>query len=324
MPTKCKISRRKRSTRKNKSKKQKGGATNTEFMDAIRNADLEYVRTNIRSIRDLSFEDVDGYTPLDTAINGYNSLTRPISDADSFGRFTTYQNIIKLLLANGANGENIELPNFNFSNMKLKNVNLQNSKLSGSKMYNVNLEGAQLQNSDLSKVDLTNATLELTNLTNTNFTGAILDNTNFDNAVIDGTIFTNTLLEETGDDDSFLDTILNNPNLTNNITLTTNLPEEEIIPRSPDQSPPYPYTLNSPDWQPASTPPQRYIRNSSDEHDWMLDLIDRGGPYSDENQVLSRMSLSELEADEDEDEERKERLRHIRYTKNKSISNVPK
>ena len=245
--------RRKNNVRKHKTKKQYGG-NNDDFMNAINMADLEYVKQNIINISDLSFEDSSGNTPLDNAINGYNSIEHPISDIDKFIQFSNYENIIKLLLENGADGDKIALPDFNFENAKLKNAKLKNAYLYGSNMSNANLEGANLQNANLSKVDLTDATLELTNLTNTNFNGAKLDNTKFDNAVIDGTIFTNTILGEYEDEsdneeyeyedgehvdenDSFL-AILNDPNRNRNITLTTDLPEEEFIPQSPEGPPP--------------------------------------------------------------------------------------
>ena len=259
MPKTHKISRRKTHKRKNNTKKQRGGNVNMDFMKAIKNADLEFVKTNIARIEDISFEDAEGNTPLDNAINGYNSITHPIADSDTFKRFTDYQNIITFLLSNEASGENIDLPNFDFSNLNLENVNLQNSNLRGSNMYNSNLEGAQLQNANLSNVDLENATLELSNLTNTNFDSANLNGTNFKNAVIDGTIFTNTIMGQDGEydedyeyedgepideDDSFI-ALLNNPNRTSNIRLTTDLPDEISD-----------------------------IENNENSDDWMLDLID--------------------------------------------------
>lgn len=261
MPKTHKISRRKPHKRKNSTKKQHGGNFNMDFMKAIKNADLEFVKTNIARIDDVSFEDADGNTPLDNAINGYNSIAHPIADSDIFKKFTDYHEIIRILLTNGASGENIELISFDFSNMVLENVNLQNSNLRGSNMYNSNLEGAQLQNANLSNVDLENATLELSNLTNTNLDGANLNGTNFKDAVIDGTIFTNTTMEQddeeyeyedgepVDEDDSFI-ALLNNRNRRNNIQLTTDLDEDAFPDEISD------------------------IENNENSDDWMLDLID--------------------------------------------------
>lgn len=244
--------RRKNNVRKHKTKKQYGG-NNTDFMNAINRADLEYVKQNINDITDFSFEDIYGKTPLEKAIIEYSIIEHPITNEETFNRYSNYVDIIRLLLENGANGENIELPNFNFENINLENANLKNAYLYGSNMSNANLLGAELQNANLSKVDLTNATLELTNLTNTNFNGANLKNTKFVDAVIDGTIFTNTILGEYDDEDdeeyeyedgehvdendSFL-AILNDRDRNREITLTTDLPEEEYIPQSPEGPPP--------------------------------------------------------------------------------------
>ena len=252
MPKPRKTIRRKNHIRKNKTKKQCGG-NNDDFMNAIKNANLEYVKQNIATIYDLSYEDAYGNTPLDNAINGYNRIEHPITNEETFNRYSNYIDIIRVLLENGASGENIALPNFNFENINLENANLKNAYLYGSTMINANLLGAKLQNANLSKVDLTNATLELTNLTNTNFNGANLTNTYFDDAVIDGTIFTNTILGEYNDEDdeeyeyedgehvdendSFL-AILNNPDRNRNITLTTDVSQEELTPQSPEGPPP--------------------------------------------------------------------------------------
>ena len=317
MPKPRKTIGRKNNIRKNKTKKQYGG-NNDDFMNAIKNANLEYVKENINNINDLSFEDSSGNTPLDNAINRYNSIEHPISNEEIFIQFSNYIDIIRLLLENGAIGENIQLPNFNFENINLENANLKNAYLYGSNMINANLEGAQLQDANLSKVDLTNATLELSNLTNTNFTGANLNNTNFDDAVIDGTIFTNTILGEEDDDeyeyddgehidedDSFL-AILNGRDGTRNITLTTDLPEEEFIPSSPER-PPY-------------SPP------TGNNNQLLLNLMDSYNindyQTNNENQLLGRMSLSELE-EEEEEEKRKERLLRERNEKKQKYLKRP-
>lgn len=325
--------RRKNNVRKHKTRKQYGG-NNTDFMNAIKDGNLEYVKQNIININDLSFEDIYGNTPLDNAINGYNSIEHPISNEESFTQFSNYEEIIRILLENGADGDNIALPNFNFENAKLKNAKLKNAYLYGSNMSNANLEGANLQNANLSKVDLTNATLELTNLTGTIFTGANLENTKFDNAVIDGTIFTNTILgeyeDESDDDeeyeyedgehvdenDSFL-AILNNPD--RNITLTTDLPEEEFIPSElPENPPPEWLQLDSPE-----RPPHSRLPPIGNNNDLLLNLMDsyRANNYqsNDENQSQGRMSLSELEMEE----ERNERLLRERNEKKQKYLERP-
>ena len=318
--------RRKNNVRKNKTKKQYGG-NNDDFMKAIKDGNLEYVKQNLTNINDLSFEDIYGNTPLDNAINGYNSIEHPISDENKFIQFSNYEEIIRNLLENGADGENIELPNFNFEKIDLRNANLKNANLYGSNMINANLEGAQLQDANLSKVDLTYATLELTNLTNTNFNGANLENTKFDDAVIDGTIFTNTIMGEEVDDDaeyeyddgehideddSFL-AILNNPNRSGT-RLTTDLPEDEIIPYSPEGSSPY-----SPEGSPPYTPP------SGNNNHLLLNLMDsyRANNYqtNDESRLWDRMSSSELDTEE---EERKERLLSERNEKKQKYLERPK
>ena len=324
--TENKTIRRKNNIRRHKNKKQYGG-NNDDFMKAIHNADLEYVRQNIYNIDDLSFEDSSGNTPLDNAINGYNSIVLlPYTDEETLKHYLNYAEIIKVLLENGADGDKIELPNFNFENAKLNNAKLKNSYLYGSNMSNAILEGANLRNADLSKVDLTNATLERSDLTNTNLTGANLDNTNFNDAIINRTNFTNTILGEEVDDDdeyeyddgehideddSFL-AILNNPNRSGT-RLTTDLPEEEVIPYSPEGSPPY-----SPEGSPPYTPP------TGNNNHLLLNLMDsyRANNYQSnyENQSQGRMSLSELETEE----ERNERLLRERNEKKRKYLERPK
>lgn len=302
--------RRKNNIRKHKTKKHYGG-NNDVFMNAVKNADLEYVKQNITNIDDLSFEDSSGNTPLDNAINGYNSIKRPISDLDKFIQFSNYENIIKLLLENGADGDKIALPDFNFENAKLKNAELKNAYLYGSNMSNANLEGANLQNANLSNVDLTNATLKGSNLTNTKF----------DNAVINGTNFTNTIMGEDDDEyvysdgehideDDSLSAILNDPNRNRNIRLTTDLPEEDFIPSTPEGPPP--------DLSPIYSPPP------GNNNNLLLNLMDsyRANNYqsNDENQSQGRMSLSELEMEE----ERNERLLRERNEKKQKYLERPK
>ena len=181
-------------------KSHKGGSSNADFMKAINKADLEYIQSNIKQMEDLSFEDASGKTPLDNAIEKYNAIPYPISNADDFTRFDNYTQIIVLLLENGANGENITLHNFNFEKAKFNGVNLQGSDLRGSNFIEANLEDADLSKSTLraanfSGADLEDANLSKTDVTNTVFDSAILDGTNLEGSNIKDAVLTNTIYE---------------------------------------------------------------------------------------------------------------------------------
>ena len=181
-------------------KSHKGGSSNADFMKAINKADLEYIQSNIKQMEDLSFEDANGKTPLDNAIEKYNAIPYPISNADDFTRFDNYTQIIVLLLENGANGENITLHNFNFEKAKFNGVNLQGSDLRGSNFIEANLEDADLSKSTLraanfSGADLEDANLSKTDVTNTVFDSAILDGTNLEGSNIKDAVLTNTIYE---------------------------------------------------------------------------------------------------------------------------------
>lgn len=191
-------SKNKKRTRSKKS--HKGGSSHTDFMKAINNADLEYVQSNIKQMEDLSFEDASGKTPLDNAVEKYNNIPYPISNADDFMRFDNYTKIIVLLLENGANGENITLHNFNFEKAKFKGVNLQGSDLRGSNFIETNLENADLSKATLraanfSGADLEDANLSKTDVTNTVFDSANLDGTNLKGSNIEDAVLTNTIYE---------------------------------------------------------------------------------------------------------------------------------
>ena len=191
-------SKNKKRTRSKKS--HKGGSSNADFMKAINNADLEYIQSNIKQMEDLSFEDASGKTPLDNAVEKYNAIPYPISNADDFMRFDKYNKIIVLLLENGANGENITLHNFNFEKAKFKGVNLQGSDLRGSNFIEANLENADLSKATLraanfSGADLEDANLSKTDVTNTVFDSAILDGTNLEGSNIKDAVLTNTIYE---------------------------------------------------------------------------------------------------------------------------------
>jgi uncharacterized protein YjbI with pentapeptide repeats len=151
-------------------------------------------------MEDLSFADASRKTPLDNAVEKYNNIPYPISNADDFTRFDNYTQIIVLLLENGANGENITLHNFNFEKAKLNGVNLQGSDLRGSNFIEANLEDADLSESTLraanfSRADLEDANLSKTDVTNTVFDSAILDGTNLEGSNIKDAVLTNTIYE---------------------------------------------------------------------------------------------------------------------------------
>lgn len=188
----------KKSTRSKKY--YKGGSSHTDFMKAIKKADLEYIQSNIKQVEDLSFEDASGKTPLDNAVKKYNDIPYPIGNVDDFMRFDNYTKIIVLLLENGANGENITLHNFNFEKAKFKGVNLQGSDLRGSNFIEANLEDADLSEATLraanfSGADLEDANLSKTDVTNTVFDSAILDGTNLEGSNIKDAVLTNTIYE---------------------------------------------------------------------------------------------------------------------------------
>ena len=85
-------SKNKKRTRSKKS--HKGGSSNADFMKAINKADLEYIQSNIKQMEDLSFADASRKTPLDNAVEKYNNIPYPISNADDFTRFDNYTQII--------------------------------------------------------------------------------------------------------------------------------------------------------------------------------------------------------------------------------------
>lgn len=180
-------------------KSHKGGSSYANFMKAINEADLEHIQTNIEQMKnDLSFEDENGKTPLDNAVEKYNNISYPIRNVDDFTRFDNYTKIIVLLLENGANGENITLHNFNFEKAKLNGVNLQGSDLRGSNFIEANLENADLSKATLraanfSSAHLEDANLSKTDVTNTVFDSAFLHGTNLEGSNIKDAVLTNTI-----------------------------------------------------------------------------------------------------------------------------------
>ncbi|MEP7291145.1 MAG: pentapeptide repeat-containing protein [Chloroflexota bacterium] len=86
----------------------------------------------------------------------------------------------------GANLENAQLENANFSGRNLKgahmaNANLQNANFSGANLADANLENADAGDTNFSGANLKNAVLINVNFANANLTGA-----NFKNAVLEG------------------------------------------------------------------------------------------------------------------------------------------
>ena len=216
--------------KKSRTKKtQKGGDSNTDFMNAIKESDLSYVEDNIGNITDLSFEDSSGNTPLDVAINKYNELETTEfmgDDGRDMELYSIRTQIIIALLRNGANGENIELPGINFNYVELKNVNLKGSDLTGATLENANLDGANLtgatlENANLDGANLTDANLSgadlqytiITNatLTNTKFIGANMDGTNINGSNTYGADFTGTILDTTPTSDTVFRTTTDLP-----------------------------------------------------------------------------------------------------------------
>jgi uncharacterized protein YjbI with pentapeptide repeats len=201
--------------KKSRTKKtQKGGNLNTQFMNAIKEGDLSYVENNIGNITDLSFENSNGNTPLDVAINKYNELETTEFMGDDEREMELYSirtQIIIALLKNGANGENIELPGINFNNVELKNVNLSGSDLTGATLEYANLDGANLTDANLSGADLQDTKITNATLTNTKFIEANMDGTNINGSITDGADFTGTILDTTPTSDTVFRTTTDLP-----------------------------------------------------------------------------------------------------------------
>ena len=201
--------------KKSRTKKtQKGGDSNTDFMNAIKESDLSYVEKNIGNITDLSFENSNGNTPLDVAINKYNELKTTEfmgDDGRDMELYSIRTQIIIALLRNGANGENIELPGINFNYVELKNVNLKGSDLTGATLENANLDGANLTDANLSGADLQYTIITNATLTNTKFIGANMDGTNINGSNTYGADFTGTILDTTPTSDTVFRTTTDLP-----------------------------------------------------------------------------------------------------------------
>lgn len=216
--------------KKSRTKKtQKGGNPNTDLMNAIEEANLSYIETNIGNITDLSFENSSGNTPLDVAITKYNELKTTDFMGDDVREMELYSirtQIIIALLKNGANGENIELPGINFNNVELKHVNLSGSDLTGATLEYANLDGANLtgatlENANLDHADLTDANLSgadlqdtiitNANLKNTKFIGANMNSTSINGSDTTGADFTGTILDTTPTSDTVFRTTTDLP-----------------------------------------------------------------------------------------------------------------
>ena len=186
---------------KNRSRTNKiqiGGNLNTKFMDAIMEDNLSYIEDNIGNITDLSFENSSGETPLDIAVTKYNDL-KTTDFMDDIGRemelYSIRTQIIEILLKNGANGENIEIPRINLYKANLKGANLVGANLVGANLVGANLEEANLKGANLEEANLEGANLLWANLVEAN-----LEEANLEGAAIDGAIF-----EETNLDGSAID-----------------------------------------------------------------------------------------------------------------------
>ena len=201
--------------KKSRTKKtQKGGDPNTQFMNAIKEGDLSYVENNIGNITDLSFENSNGNTPLDVAINKYNEL-------ETTELYSIRTQIIIALLKNGANGENIELPGINFNNVEFQNVNLKGSDLTGATLEYANLDGANLTDANLSETDLQDTKITNATLINTKFIEANMDGTNINGSITDGADFTGTILDTTPTSDTVFRTTTDYPQTPDTVLRTT-------------------------------------------------------------------------------------------------------
>ena len=297
---------------KNRSRTNKiqiGGNLNAKFMDAIMEDNLSYIEDNIGNITDLSFENSRGETPLDIAVTKYNDL-KTTDFMDDIGRemelYSIRTQIIEILLKNGANGENIEIPR----------INLYKANLKGANLVGANLKGANLEEANLEEANLEGANLEGANLEGANLKGAKLDG-----AAIDGTIFEETNLDGSAMDDEIFNTPSSNvfrtttdlPQTTDNVfRTTTDLPQttdNSDLNESHISSIGADYYEND-DYFDISVDPQTppYSPPPGNNNNFLLNLMDsyRENNYqsSDENQSRGRMSLSELETEE----ERNERL----------------
>jgi uncharacterized protein YjbI with pentapeptide repeats len=175
----------KKISRKNKT--QMGGNLNTQFMDAINNADLEYIQSNIKQLEDLSFENKDGNTPLGIAVDRYNDLeTTEFMGNYERKLYSIRTQIIEILLENGANGGNIEIPGINLNKAYLKGVNLVEANLEGANLEDSNLVGANLEGANLKGVNLKWANLEDSNLVGANLEGAKLKRADLVEANLEG------------------------------------------------------------------------------------------------------------------------------------------
>jgi len=206
----------KKISRKNKT--QMGGNLNTQFMDAIMDDNLLYIEDNIGNITDLSFENQDGNTPLEIAVDRYNDLETTEFMGNYERKLELYSirtQIIEILLENGANGENIEIPGINLNKANLKGVNLKGANLKEANLVGANLEGANLVGANLEESNLEGANLLWANLVEANLEGA-----NLEGAAMDGAIFEETNLNGTDIDEE----IFNTQSSSNVLRTTTDLP----------------------------------------------------------------------------------------------------
>ena len=271
--------RTKTRTKTKTNKVQKGGDSNTNFINAVSEGDLEYVENQVGNITDLSFENSDGNTPLEIAINKYNELRDSGDDTfDNFEKSNIFSQIISILLENGANGENIRLPRFNFVRVDLTNAKLKGADLTGSDLEEAILDGANLENANLTTTDLQDTQIRNANLTNTNFTNANMDGANINGSITQDANFTGTLYDPTSTTEL--------PGTPDNVfRTTTDLPD--IQPRrlnfdetisNIDMNVNYD---NSGDISDIESDPTNNNNMEQVGDEWLLDLMDSAGEHAE-------------------------------------------
>ena len=295
--------------KKSRTKKtQKGGDSNTPFMNAIKEDDLSYVEKNIGNITDLSFENSNGNTPLDVAITKYNELKTTDFMGDEVREMELYSirtQIIIALLKNGANGENIEL----------KNVNLSGSDLTGATLENANLDGANLTDANLSGADLQDTKIRNATLINTKFIGANMDGTNINYSNTTGADFTGTILDTTPTFDTVFRTTTDLPRTFDEQVATINTDDMSDI--EADSSENNDISLTDNDYLDLSepgplVPPTPAPRATNDSFS-LLDLMDSAATTqpTNENDRWSRTGVIHRETER----ERNSRLQEERKNK---------
>ena len=314
--------------KKSRTKKtQKGGDSNTQFMNAIKEGDLSYIEDNIKNITDLSFENSSGNTPLDVAINKYNELETTEFMGDDEREIELYSirtQIIIALLKNGANGENIELPGINFNNVELKNVNLSGSDLTGATLEYANLDGANLTDANLSGTDLQDTIITNATLINTKFIEANMDGTNINDSNTTGADFTGTILDTTPTSDTVFRTTTDYPQTFDEQVATINTDDMSDI--EADSSENNDISLTDNDYLDLSepgplVPPTPAPRATNDSFS-LLDLMDSAATTqpTNENDRWSRTGVIHRETER----ERNQRFQREREIKKQNYLERPR